>query len=42
VGNLTDYSLNTSFSLYEELKAIVSKTIGRVYPERRPENNKKH
>jgi len=28
VGNLTYYSLNTSFPLYEELKAIVSKTIG--------------
>jgi len=28
VGNLTYYSLNKSFPLYEELKAIVSKTIG--------------
>ncbi len=28
VGNLTFYSLNKSFPLYEELKAIVSKTIG--------------
>jgi len=28
VANLTYYSLNTSFPLYEELKAIVSKTIG--------------
>jgi predicted nucleotidyltransferase len=31
VGNLTYYSLNTSFPLYEELKAIVSKTIGIEY-----------
>ena len=31
VGNLTYYSLNTSFPLYEELKAIVSKTIGVEY-----------
>ena len=29
VGNLTYYLLNTSFPLYEELKAIVSKTIGK-------------
>jgi len=28
VGNLTFYSLNKSFPLYEELKRIVSKTIG--------------
>ena len=28
VANLTYYSLNTSFPLYEELKEIVSKTIG--------------
>jgi len=28
VGNLTYYSLNKSFPIYEELKAIVSKTIG--------------
>lgn len=31
VGNLTYYSLNTSFPLYKELKAIVSKTIGIEY-----------
>jgi predicted nucleotidyltransferase len=31
VGNLTYYSLNKSFPLYEELKAIVSKTIGIEY-----------
>jgi predicted nucleotidyltransferase len=31
VGNLTYYSLNRSFPLYEELKAIVSKTIGIEY-----------
>ncbi|MBW2339853.1 MAG: nucleotidyltransferase domain-containing protein [Deltaproteobacteria bacterium] len=31
VGNLTYYSLNTSFPLYEELKQIVSKTIGIEY-----------
>lgn len=28
VGNLTYYSLNKSFPLYEELKRVVSKTIG--------------
>ena len=31
VENLTYYLLNTSFPLYEELKAIVSKTIGIEY-----------
>ena len=31
VGNLTYYSLNKSFPLYEELKAIVSKTMGIEY-----------
>ena len=31
VGNLTYYSLNKSFPLYEELRTIVSKTIGIEY-----------
>lgn len=31
IGNLTYYSLNKSFPLYEELKRIVSKTIGIEY-----------